>query len=107
MAKKRGGPPLRKELYNTSYLQSHLEFQKHFSDAGCITCVERLQEGYHQEIAKIFAKSYDGKKAKVGSLELIVDEATIATAIGLPITGQIRFKTIVTKKIDFRSYLKI
>jgi hypothetical protein len=106
MERKRGGPLLRKELDNLSFLQSHPEVQKRFSDAGCMTYVEKLQEGYHQAIAETFAKSYDGKKATVGSLELIVDEAAIASATGLPRIGQSWFKTTVTKNLDFRSYLK-
>jgi len=56
-----------------------------------------LQEGYHQAIENIFAKSYDRKKSTVGSLELIVDEATIVLATGLPRTGQSWFKTTVTR----------
>lgn len=50
MARKRGGPPLRKEIDNIFFLQSHPEVHKCFSDAGCMTYVERLQEGYHQAI---------------------------------------------------------
>ena len=57
-------------------------------------------------IAETFANSYDGKKATIGSLELIVDEVSIASATGLPRTGQSWFKTTVTKNLDFRSYLK-
>jgi len=106
MGRKRGGPPLRKELDNLSYLQSHPEVHQFFSDVGCITFVERLQEGYHQGITEVFSKSYDGKKATVGSLEIIVDEAVIASTTGLPRTGQSWFKTTVTKNLDFRSYLK-
>jgi hypothetical protein len=106
MERKQGGLLLRKELDNLSFLHSHPEVQKRFSDARCMTYVEKLQEGYHQAIAETFAKSYDGKKAIVGSLELIVDEASIASTIGLPRTGQSWFKTTVTKNLDFRSYLK-
>jgi hypothetical protein len=72
-----------------------------------MTYVENLQEGYHQVIAETFAKSYDGKKAIVGSLELIVDEATITSTTDLPRKGQSWFKTTVTKNLYFRSYLKI
>jgi hypothetical protein len=72
-----------------------------------MTYVERLKKGYHQAITKIFANSYDGKKATVGSLELIVDEATIASTTSLPRTGQNWFKTTVTKNLDFRSYLNV
>jgi len=57
--------------------------------------VERLHEGYHQEIAEVFAKSYDGNKDAVGSLELIAYEAAIASTTSLPRTGKIWFKTTV------------
>jgi hypothetical protein len=60
-------------------LQSHPEVQKRFSDAGCMTYVEKLQKGYHQAITETFSNSYDLKKATIGSLELIVDEAAIAS----------------------------
>ena len=106
MERKRGGPLLRKELDNLSFFQSHPEVQKRFSDVGCMTYMERLHEVYHQAIIEIFSKSHDGSKATVGSLELIVDEASIASATGLPRTCQNWFKTIVTKNLDFRSYLK-
>ena len=68
--------------------------------------VEKLQEGHHTKIAEIFAKSYDGKNANVGSLSFIVDEGAIAKATGIPRTGESWFKTTVTKNLDFRSYLK-
>jgi len=106
MERKQGGLLLRKDLYNLSFLQSYPEVQKRFSDAGCMTYVERLQEGYHQETAEIFSKSYDGRKDTVASLELIVDEASIASATSLPRTGQSWFKTTVTKNLDVRVYLK-
>ena len=38
---------------------------------------------------------------------MIIDEVAIALAIGLPRTCQSWFKTIVTKNLDFRVYLKI
>jgi hypothetical protein len=71
--RKKGRQLLRKELDNLSFLQSYPELHKCFLDAGCMTYVERSQEGCHQEIAEVFAKSYDGRKDTVGSLELIVD----------------------------------
>ena len=86
MGKKWGGPPLRKDLDNIQYLQSHPEIHQYFSDAGCLTYVEKLQEGYHQGIIEAFAKSYDGRKAIVGPLEIQVDEPAIAFAIGMPRT---------------------
>jgi hypothetical protein len=106
MARRRSGSLLRKELDNLSFLQTHPEVQKHFSNAGCIEFVERLQNGCHQSTAEAFAKTFDGNKARVGSLEIIVDEAAIAAATSLPRSGQSWFKTTATKNLNFRAYLK-
>jgi hypothetical protein len=68
--------------------------------------VERLQNGCHQTTAEAFTKSYDGNRASVGYIEMIVDEATIATTTSLPRSGQSWFKTTTTKNLNFRGYLK-
>jgi hypothetical protein len=64
-------------------------------------------KGYHQGIIEAFAKSYEGNKATIGPLEIQVDEASIASATGMPRTGQKWFKITVTKNLDFRPYLKL
>jgi hypothetical protein len=106
MVRKRSGALLKKELDNLSFLQSHPEVQRHFTDAGCMEFAERLQIGCHHATAEVFAKTFDGKKARVDSVEIKVDEAVIAVATGLPRTGQRWFKTTVPKSLDFRVYLK-
>jgi hypothetical protein len=106
MVRKHSGALLKRELDNLSFLQTHPEVQKHFSNAGCIEFVERLQVGCHQSTAEAFAKTFDGNKARVESMEIVVDEATIFAATGLPRTGQSWFKTTAPKNLDFRVYLK-
>jgi hypothetical protein len=106
MVRKRSGALLKRELDNLSFLQTHPEVQRHFSNAGCIEFVERLQIGCHQSTAEAFAKTFDGNKAHVGSMEIRVDEAAIAAATSLPRTGQRWFKTTAPKNLDFRAYLK-
>jgi hypothetical protein len=106
MARRRSGSLLRRELDSLSFLQTHPEVQKHFSNAGCIEFVERLQNGCHQSTAEAFAKTFDGNKARVGSMEIRVDEAAIAAATSLPRTGQSWFKTTAPKNLNFRAYLK-
>jgi hypothetical protein len=106
MVRRHSGSLLRKELDNLSILQTHPEVQKHFSNTGCIEFVERLQNGFHQSTAEAFAKTFDGNKARVGSLETILDEAAIAAATSLPRSGQSWFKTTATKNLNFRVYLK-
>ena len=95
-----------KELDSPSFLEAHPEVQKHFLNAGCMEYVERLQNGYHQSTTEAFAKTFDGNKVCVGSLEIFVDEATIDVATSLPRLGQSWFKTTATKNLIFRAYLK-
>jgi hypothetical protein len=106
MARRRSGSLLRKELDSLSFLQTHPEVQKHFSNASCIEFVERLQNGCHQSTTEAFAKMFDGNKVCVGSLEIIVDEAAIAAMTILPRSGQSWFKTTATKNSNFRAYFK-
>jgi hypothetical protein len=106
MVRKHSGALLRRELDSLSFLQTHPEVQRHFSNAGCIEFVERLQNGCHQSTTEAFAKTFDGNKALVGSMEIRVDEAAIAAATSLPRTGQSWFKTTAPKNLDFRAYLK-
>jgi hypothetical protein len=106
MVRKRSGALLKRELDNLSFLQSHPRVQKYFSNAGCMEFVERLQVGCHQATAEAFAKTFDGNKARIGSMEIRVNEAVIAAATGLPRTGQSWFKTTAPKNLDFRVYLK-
>jgi len=106
MARKRGGPPLRKELDSIQYLESHPEIHRMFSYAVCLTYVHKLQEGYHQGLTKAFEKSYDGCKVTIGPLEMQINEASIASTIGMPGEGQRWFKITVTKNLEFRPFLK-
>jgi hypothetical protein len=86
MARRRSGSLLRRELDSLSFLQTHPEVQKHFSTTGCIDFIKRLQNGCHQSTAEAFAKTFDGNKALVGSMEIRVDEATIVATTSLPRT---------------------
>ena len=97
MVRKCSGALLKRELDNLSFLQSHPEVQRHFSNAGCMEFAERLQIGCHQATAEAFAKTFDGNRARVGFVEIKVDEEFIAAATGLPTTGQRWFKTTAPK----------
>jgi hypothetical protein len=102
---KKGGALLRKELNDIAYLESHPEICQMFRDVGCYRYCEKLQ-GFHQGVVEAFSLTFDGAKAKVGTIEMQVDEAIIAATTELPGTGERWFKTTITKDIEFRSYLK-
>jgi hypothetical protein len=102
---KKGGALLRKELNDITYLESHPEIFQMFRDVGCYRYCEKLQ-GFHQGVAEAFSLTFDGAKAKVGTIELQVNEAIVAATTEIPRTGERWFKTTITKDIEFRSYLK-
>ena len=62
---KGGGPALKQELCDISYLESHLEVFQFFKDASCYRFYEKIQ-GSHQQVAEAFSLSFDGSKALIG-----------------------------------------
>ena len=62
---KKGGPSLRKELGDISYMEAHPKVYQFFKDVGCYRFCEKIQ-GSHQQVAKAFALSFDGSKAVIG-----------------------------------------
>ena len=75
----KGGPALRQELGDISYLESHPEVCQFFKDAGYYRFCEKIQ-GSHQQVAKAFYLSFDGSKSLIGKEELLVEETLIAEA---------------------------
>ena len=93
---KKGGPALRQELGDISYLEPHPEVCQFFKDAGCYRFCEKIQ-GSHQKIAEAFALSFDGSKALIGKEEFLVDETLIVEVTKLPRTGRIGLKPPLLK----------
>ena len=50
-----------------------------FKDAGCYRFCEKIQ-GFHQGVAEEFELNFDGAKDRVGTIEVQVDEAIVATS---------------------------
>ena len=57
-------------------------------------------------MADAFSLNFDGKKEIIGRDEFQIDESIIAEVTELPRDREKWFKTIVTKHVEFRSYLK-
>jgi hypothetical protein len=53
------------------------EVVEFFKQAGVFTYYEKLTS-FHQQVAEAFAIAYDGRSAKIGKEEFIIDEASIA-----------------------------
>jgi len=82
----RGGAPLRKELDDITYLESHPEIFQLFRDARSYRYVQKLQ-GYHQGVAEAFAKTFDGSKVTIGPLQMQINESSIVAATKMPGQG--------------------
>ena len=102
---KKGGPALRQELGDISYLESHPKVCQFFKDAGCYKICEKIQ-GAQQQVVEAFSLSFDGSKALIGKEEFLVDETLIAEMTELLRIGEKWFKTTITKNVEFKSYLK-
>ena len=101
---KKGGPALRKDLTDISYLEAHLEVCKLFQDAGCYRFCEKIQ-GSNQQVVEAFSLSFDGSKAVIGKEEFHIDETLITEVTELLSIGEKWFKTTIPKDVEFRSYL--
>jgi hypothetical protein len=100
----KAGPVLRSEVDGVWYLEAHPEVAEFFKQAGVFSYCEKLTN-FHQQVAESFAISYDGRSAKIGKEEFIIDEAAIAEYTGLPRSGDCWFKSTTPSNIEFRSYL--
>jgi hypothetical protein len=100
----KAGLALRSEVDGVWYLEAHPEVAEFFKQTGVFAYCEKLTK-FHQQVADSFSISYDGRMAKVGKEEIIIDEATIVEYTGLPRSGDCWFKTTTPSNIEFRSYL--
>jgi hypothetical protein len=79
----KAGPSLRSEVDGVWYLEAHSEVAEFFKQTRVFAYCEKLTK-FHQQVAKSFVISYDGRTAKVGKEEIIIDETAIAEYTGLP-----------------------
>jgi hypothetical protein len=79
----RSGPALRSEADGFWYFEEHPEVAEYFKQVGVFSYCERLTT-FHQQVAEAFALSFDGRIAKVGREEFMIDEASISEYTGCP-----------------------
>jgi hypothetical protein len=93
----KASPALRSEVDGMWYFEDHPEVAECFKQVGVFTYCEKLTF-FHQQVAEAFSLSYDGRIARIGREELIIDEASIAEYTGLS-------RTSSPSNVEFRSYL--
>ena len=86
------------------YFEAHPEVAECFRQTGVFTYCEKLTT-FHQQVAEAFSLSYDGRIAKIGREEIIIDEAAITEYTGLSKMRDCWFKTSSPSNVEFMSYL--
>jgi hypothetical protein len=65
---------------------------------GWLTFVQKF-EGFNLFVAQQFALTFDGCRAKVGDIQLEINEGFISSTTGLPATGQCWFKNLKVQEV--------
>jgi hypothetical protein len=81
-------------------LLSHDDVVDDQSVFGWVKFVQSF-EGFNMEVAQDFSKTFDGARAKIGDLQLQVNEESIAEAIGLSQEGDRWFKNLKIEGIPW------
>ena len=63
---------------------------------GWLVFIEKF-EGFNLAVAQQFALTFDGCRAKIGNIQLVLNEDFLSSATGLPTEGQKWFKN---SKVD-------
>ena len=74
--------------------------RKDREDNSWLAFVQRF-EGFNLFVAQQFALTFDGCRAKVGDIQLEIDEGFMSCAIGLPATGQRWFKNSKVEEVPW------
>jgi hypothetical protein len=100
----KASPALRSKVDGMWYFEEHPEVAECFKQVRVFSYCEKLTT-FHQQIDETFSLSYDGRIAKIGREEFIIDEASIAEYTRLSRAGNCWFKTSSPSNVEFRSYL--
>jgi hypothetical protein len=101
----KGGSVVRTEPSDMHLFDVEPMVREVFQRVGCLSFFQNMQRG-HPEVARQFALHFDGIKTKVGDLEFEVSEASIATATGIPNTGERWFKSMILNVSFSKDFLK-
>jgi hypothetical protein len=101
----KGGSVIRTEPYDMQLFDVEPLIREVFQRVGCLNFYQNMQRG-HPEVAREFALNFDGTKTKVGTLELEVSEATIATTTEIPNIGEKWFKSMSLNATFSKEFLK-
>ena len=102
--KRTSGPILKFEPEGVALLESCPTYSRLFNEKGWHEYCERLT-GYHVEVTRAFAWSFDGQKVEFKTLTLQVTEESITEATRLYVEGDKWFKRLSLKPFEYNHLL--
>ena len=85
------GKLLRAEPEGPKFIEGYPQVKEILKKANWLRFIQKFR-GYHKEVTKAFARSFNGLEAEIGDLKFAVNEASIATATELLQEGERWFK---------------
>ena len=82
---------LRSELVRTKYLEGYPQIKEMLQQVGWLKFLENFN-GFHKEVTKSFARSFNGSEVEIGDVKFIITESFIAEATEFPRQGERWFK---------------
>jgi hypothetical protein len=79
------------ELVGFKYLEGYPQVRELLQQAGWLNFIEKI-DGFHKEITKSFARSFDGAEVEIGDIKFTITKSFLAEAIELPRKGEWWFK---------------
>lgn len=81
----------RTEPIGVKYMEGYPQLKGMLQKASWLCFIEKFN-GYHKEITKSFARSFDGTQVEIGDIKFAFTESFIAKATELPRLGEMWFK---------------
>ena len=77
VGRKAMGLIVRTEPVGTKYLEGYPQIKEMLQQAGWLQFLEKFS-GFHKEVTKTFARSFNGAEVEIGDIKFTVPEAFIA-----------------------------
>ena len=99
------GKLLRAEPEGPKFIEGYPQAKEILGKEKWLRFIQKFR-GYHKEVTKAFARSFDGSEAEIGDLKFAVNEATIATTTELLQEGERSFKNKSISDEAWRTILR-
>ena len=70
---------VRIELVGVKYLEGYPQVRELLQQAGWLNFIEKF-DGFHKEITKSFARSFDGAEVDIGDIKFTITKSFLAEA---------------------------